>query len=347
LIVITGGGTGGHLAAAQAIKDALNEKGVEPFFIGSSDGQDRAWFENEIGFAGTRFLSSVGVMNKRGIFRVFALIRVAILSCKTRKLLREIGAAAVFSVGGYSAAPAAIAAVTLKIPLVIHEQNAVYGSLNRLLKPFAKGVFCSFDPDSPSRDYPVRDRFFEKARQRSAIETVIFLGGSQGAAAINDFAMSIAKRLSAAGIRIIHQSGRKDYDRVLAFYRENSIDAMVFDFDSDIPAHLQKADLAIARAGAGTLFELAANGLPALFVPYPYAAGNHQMKNAKYLSDRGLGWCVEQSRLTPEIFDVFADADLSGISKALMKLIARDGAKAIAKYILSVQKPLSATNGRE
>ncbi|MDR0747324.1 MAG: undecaprenyldiphospho-muramoylpentapeptide beta-N-acetylglucosaminyltransferase [Helicobacteraceae bacterium] len=338
MIVITGGGTGGHLAAAKAVKNALNEEGIKPFFIGSSGGQDQAWFENEIGFADTRFLSSAGVMNRRGIFRLFALIDIVVLAFKTRKLLREIGATAVFSVGGYSAAPAALAAVGLKIPLVIHEQNAVYGSLNRLLKPFAKEVFCSFDPNSPSRDYPVDDRFFETARQRSAINTVIFLGGSQGAAAINDFAMGIAKRLNDAGIKIVHQSGRKDYDRVLAFYRENSIDAVVFDFDIDMPAHLQKADLAIARAGAGTLFELTANGLPALFVPYPHAAGNHQMKNAKYLSDRGLGWCVEQSRLTPEIFDVFTDVDLSGISKTLMKLIARDGAKAIAKHIVRVQK---------
>jgi UDP-N-acetylglucosamine--N-acetylmuramyl-(pentapeptide) pyrophosphoryl-undecaprenol N-acetylglucosamine transferase len=338
VIVLTGGGTGGHLAVVSAVKEALNAKGIKPFFIGSENGQDRAWFGKDPGFIDRIFLPSRGVMNRRGVGKLFSLFNTARLVLRSRKSLSTLGVKAVFSVGGYAAAPAAIAAASLKIPLVIHEQNAVCGALNRRLKPFCKAFYSSFDPLSPCKDYPVKRVFFDKARVRSKINAVIFLGGSQGADAINKFAMSVAPILADRGVKIIHQCGRAGFEEARNFYEENAIKADVFDFDPNIVDRLTQADFAIARAGAGTLFELTANGLPALFVPYPLAAGNHQMANAKYLSEKELGWCVEESRLSPEALYNVLPADLTDISEQLAKEIRYGGAIVIADCLATLKK---------
>jgi UDP-N-acetylglucosamine--N-acetylmuramyl-(pentapeptide) pyrophosphoryl-undecaprenol N-acetylglucosamine transferase len=338
VILLTGGGTGGHLAVVAAIKEALNAKGFKPFYIGSENGQDRAWFGKDSGFIDKIFLPSAGVVNRRGIGKLFALSKIARLALKARKSLKVLGIKAVFSAGGYSAAPAAIAAASLKIPLVIHEQNAVEGELNRRLKSFCAAFFSSFDPESPCGDYPVKRIFFEKARARSRIKCVIFLGGSQGASAINNFAMNVAPSLDKRGIKIIHQCGNAEFDLIDRFYEQNDINADRFAFEPNLVEKLIKADFAVARSGAGTLFELAANGLPALFVPYPFAAGNHQMANAKFLSDRELSWCVEESRLSSEVLDNILPIDLSEISTQLAKQIHSGGAHAIAERLLILRK---------
>ncbi|MDR2905603.1 MAG: UDP-N-acetylglucosamine--N-acetylmuramyl-(pentapeptide) pyrophosphoryl-undecaprenol N-acetylglucosamine transferase [Helicobacteraceae bacterium] len=338
MIFITGGGTGGHLAVAQAIKESLNENGVKPIFVGSENGQDRAWFAKDFGFEDRIFLPTKGVMNRNIFGKIAGIFTVIRLVFRMRRILRMRDAKVVFSVGGYSAAPAAIAAVTLKIPLVIHEQNAVSGTLNTLMKPFAKRFYSSFDPDSESKDYPIKREFFDKARVRERIKAVIFLGGSQGAKAINDFALSVAPTLAAKKIKIIHQCGKGGLAECRAFYEANKIEADLFDFDLNISDRVAEADLAVARSGAGTLFELAANGLPALFIPYPYAMGNHQMANAKYLCQRELGWCIEQSRLSVEALDNILPLDLSFISEALAKEIRVGGADFIAEKLYAIKK---------
>ena len=338
MIVLTGGGTGGHLAVVSAVKEALNAKGVKPFFIGSDHGQDRAWFGKDSGFIDKMFLPSKGVMNRKGLGKLFSALNNGRLVLRTRKSLSALGVKAVFSAGGYAAAPAAIAAASLKIPLVIHEQNAVSGALNRRLKPFCKAFYSSFDPLSPCTDYPVKRVFFDKARVRSKINAVIFLGGSQGSEAINQFAMSVAPALTARGVKIIHQCGRSGFEEARKFYEENAVDADVFAFNSNLVDLFTQADLAVARAGAGTLFELTANGLPALFVPYPFAAGNHQMANAKYISQKELGWCVEESRLSPEVLFNILPVDLTDISKQLAKEVRYGGAIAIAERLMILKK---------
>ncbi|MDR1451752.1 MAG: glycosyltransferase [Helicobacteraceae bacterium] len=338
MIVLSGGGTGGHLAVVSAVKEVLNAKGFKPFFIGSDYGQDRAWFGRDSGFVDKAFLPSRGVMNRKGLGKLFSLVNNGRLVISARKSLSALGVKTVFCAGGYAAAPAALAAISLKIPLVIHEQNAVSGALNRRLKPFCKAFYSSFDPISPCGDYPIKRVFFEKARVRSKIKTIIFLGGSQGSEAINKFAESVAPSLAERGVKIIHQCGRVGFENMRKFYEENGIVAEVFDFDFNLVDRLVEADFAVARSGAGTMFELTANGLPALFVPYPFAVGNHQMANAKRLSERELGWCVEEARLSPEVLDNILPVDLSDISKRLAKEIRYGGAHAIAERLLILRK---------
>ncbi len=325
MILITGGGTGGHLAIAKSLKEAFLKQNIPVIYVGSTKGQDRAWFEKDPEWAARYFLQSEGVVNKKGFKKLFSLSSIAKETQKAKKILHKHNIKAVVSVGGYSAAPASFAAVLAKTPLFIHEQNAVVGRLNALLKPFAKRFFGSFFP--PFDPYPVDNRYYRTRRIRKDLQTLIFLGGSQGAKQINDLAISLAPKLYKNGIRLIHQCGKRDFERVAKAYEKLGVEVELFDFDSNIVHKIAKADLAIARAGASTVWELAANALPAIFVPYPYAAGDHQRKNAVFIEKRG------GAKLWSEEIDFFS-LDLEAMSSTLTALFKPHGAEIIVREIL-------------
>lgn len=336
MIALTGGGTGGHLAVVDALKNALGLLDQRVIFVGSTKGQDKAWFASDQAFASRYFLDSSGVMNRGFVGKIAAIFALARLVFATIKIFKIEGVKAVVSVGGYSAAPATIAAIITRKKLYIHEQNGVLGALNRIARPFATQFFSSFCEESICKDYPVKREFFDKARIRSSVKTVIFLGGSQGASAINNFAMLLANDLAKNGIKIIHQTGKGDLAKLKQFYADQAIDATVFDFDKNISDQIAKADFAVCRSGAGTLFELAANALPALFVPYPYAAGNHQEANAKFLADQKLADYMNESDLNAQKALEIILADQSAKSERLMKLISPNGANCMAKVIAGI-----------
>ena len=328
MIAITGGGTGGHLKIAKVIKEELNKRDIKPIYIGSTTGQDRNWFELDEGFSKKYFLNSSGVVNKKGVNKIKSLGNIIKLSFEAKKILKENNIKAVFSVGGFSAAPASFASILNNIPLFIHEQNAHIGSLNKLLKPFSKRFFNTFLYNDP---YPIEDKFFE-ARTRNKVKTIIFLGGSQGATFINNLALNLAPKLK--DIKIIHQTGKRDFDKVKSFYEEKGIEAEVFDFDKNLIEKIKQADLAISRAGASTLFELAANKLPAIYIPYPFAAGDHQYYNAKFLKDKKASFLFRQDEISiPKILEII-NLNLEEYSKNLAKINRKNGAKIIVDEIL-------------
>lgn len=331
-ILITGGGTGGHLAIAEAVARECRKRKFDTIYVGSQQGQDRTWFAHTTLFDATYFLPSSGVVNKRGIKKFIALKNIALLALQAKKIIQQHRIDAVLSVGGYSAAPAAIAALLTKTPLFIHEQNAVMGKLNTLLAPFAKRIFCSFLP--PYDPYPVRSQFFATQRIRSKVSTVLFLGGSQGAQQINDLAMQLAPTLHEHKIAIIHQTGKRDYDRVHQFYTKHAIPATYFAFSNELANFFAQADLAISRAGASTLWELAANALPAIYLPYPYAANNHQYHNATFFVQRNCGWLYDSFQQILAILH----QDLSIYSKNLATLARPDGTQYIVDTLLQAIK---------
>jgi len=333
-IAITGGGTGGHLTIAKAIKEELNKRGLKPIYIGSEYGQDRSWFEDDEGFETKYFFNTSGVVNKGKIGKIFSLLNILKYSLKCNSIFKKHSIDAVFSVGGYSAAPASIASIIFKKDLYIHEQNAVIGSLNKLLKPRAKAFFSSYEENSPIKDYPVRDVFFQNARVRDSIKTIIFLGGSQGASAINNFAISIAPTLKEKGIKIIHQSGKRDYEKLKEFYEKNSIDADLFDFTKELENKIKEADFAVSRSGASTMWELVASLLPALFIPYPYAAADHQYHNALFLKEKNLCFLKRENELENSIIDEILASDISKMSLGLNSSINQGGAKKIVDYMI-------------
>ena len=285
-IVITGGGTGGHLSIARAVKEELNKRGMKPLFLGSATGQDRDWFAEDEGFLQKYFFDIRSVVDRGVSGKIGSMAKIFKAAWQSGKIFRENQIETVFSVGGYAAAPATLAAIARNKDFYIHEQNAVMGRLNALFAKKAKAIFSPYLADSPVKDYPVSELFFRNARIRTEIRTMIFLGGSQGASAINEFARSIAGRLHEKGIRIIHQSGQRDFEKMQDFYVKEGIDAELFIFHKKLYEKIAEADFAVCRAGASTLWELAASQLPALYVPYPYAAGDHQYYNAKYLADQ-------------------------------------------------------------
>lgn len=330
--VITGGGTGGHLVIAKTLAETIKSHGYSVIFIGSRSGQDREWFEGSDIFDKSYFLETTGVVNQKGFKKFSALWRIFKAYLYSIKLLKS--ADAIISVGGFSAAPASFAAVTLRKPFFIHEQNATMGKLNTLLKSRADAFFSSYEKDAKVKDYPVNQELFARQRIRRKIETIIFLGGSQGATFINELAFKLAPHLQKRGIHIIHQSGKIDYKRVKEFYETNSIDAEYFAFSKELYSYIEKADLAISRAGASTLWELSANGLPSFFIPYPFAANNHQSANAKFLVEQNLAWCEEQSNTIEMHILQLLNEELETKSRGLINIIAPNGAQKILDEIL-------------
>ncbi len=359
-IVMTGGGTGGHLAIVRAVKEELagsaerlalsteaegdNRPASEPstlnpqrstlVYIGSTQGQDRAWFGEDEDFVARYFLETKGVVNQRGLGKLGSLWMMFRAFTQARKLLKRHQAKVVFSVGGFSAAPTALAAKSMGIPLVIHEQNAALGSLNKLLKPVADHFISSYLPESPVRTYPIKQIFFETARIRERVRTVIFLGGSQGAQAINALALELAPTLQERGIRIIHQAGERNIEATKVAYEALGIEAEVFGFTTRLAEYMAQADFAVARAGASTLWELSANALPTLYIPYPYAASDHQYHNAQFLVQKGLAWLMREEQIEIQKIIALLDEDMSKRSRGLMETIEPGGARQIAEMLV-------------
>ncbi|MGP1484613.1 MAG: undecaprenyldiphospho-muramoylpentapeptide beta-N-acetylglucosaminyltransferase [Campylobacter sp.] len=337
MIVISGGGTGGHLAIAKSLSEEFSKRGEQIMFIGSTNGQDKKWFENDEKFSHKVFLPSRGVVNKKGFAKLISLTNIIFLCFKCRQIFKKHNAKAVISVGGYSGAPASFAALICRLPLFIHEQNAVIGKLNKILKPFAKGFFSSYF--SPFYDYPVAAKFFQTARIRNELKTIIFLGGSQGARSINALALKIAPILATKNIKIVHQCGKNELKNLQNEYKKIGISNLdLFDFSNEIELKMQGADLAISRAGASTLWELVANCLPSIFIPYPYAAANHQVFNAKFLVDKNLAkFCFQNGDNIDEneVEKIINEINLKEISNGLKNQINQNGAKKITDKILS------------
>ncbi len=328
---MTGGGTGGHLAIIKAVKEELLN--VNLIYIGSTKGQDRAWFEEDTQFQSTHFLDTQGVVNQGIVGKFKSIFMLFKATLQARKILKKAEAKVVFCVGGFSAAPTSFAAKSLGIPLVIHEQNAAIGSLNKLLRPYAKAFISSYEEESEILAYPIKKEFFDKSRIRDEIKTVIFLGGSQGAMAINRLALELASLLKERNIKIIHQAGERNIKEVEQTYRDIGVEAEVFGFTTQLSSYMEQADFAIARSGASTLWELCAIACPTLFIPYPYAAGDHQYHNAKFLVDQNLAWISREEDIKLDNITAILDESMKEKSTQLQDITEQDGALKIATLL--------------
>ena len=336
-LCITGGGTGGHLMIAQALVEVAVNNGHEAIFIGSTHGQDRKYFENHSAFSHVYFLETTGVVNQKGFAKLKALFKIFKAFLKSRTLLKKHNIQATYSVGGFSAAPASFATLSRFIPLFIHEQNAVAGRLNKLLKPYAKNFISAYDANSPIQGYPVKEIFHTSARVRKELKTIIFLGGSHGAKAINDLALNVALQLQEMGIKIIHQAGEADFERVQEAYDALGVSVALYAFTKELPSLINQADLAISRAGASTLWELTANGTPALYIPYPYAAGDHQFYNAAFIVKNELGWCQREGQdLKTELLQIVKEP----LKEKSEKLLAYNKTDVAEQMIKNVEESL-------
>ncbi len=334
-VIITGGGTGGHLSVAKSFIDEFYTRGYTVIFIGSTNGQDKQWFQNEPKLRKAYFLQTKGVVNQKLFGKFSSLLMILKGVQKSISIFKEHNVSKVISVGGFSAASGSFAAVLTKTDFYIHEQNSVMGRLNKLTSKFAKEIFSSYLENSKIKDYPINSKYFEHTRVREDVKTIIFLGGSQGATAINNFAVQIAPKLKELNINIIHQTGKSDFEKIKKKYKELNIKADVFDFSTNLIEKMDQADFAVSRAGASTLWELVALGIPALFIPYPHAAANHQYHNAKYLLDNNLCFLKEEKDLDEQYLLESINSDIKSKSEKLISTIKNDAIKNIVNIIIS------------
>ena len=335
MILITGGGTGGHLKIVQILKNSLNQRGIKPVFLGSILGQDRLWFENDNGFSASYFLDSSQVMNKKGFAKLRSLAKILRSLPYVLKLFKQHQIEKVIAVGGYASAPAVLASIIALKPLFLHEQNAILGNVNKIAKPFAKALFSSFEKTSPITDPLLDDFFLQNFRIRKQVQKIIFLGGSLGASAINDLALSLAVGLHKKGIKIIHQTGKNDFKRVASFYHQANIATDCFDFSLQLKHKILEADFAISRAGSSTMFELLANGVPTLFIPYPKAARDHQYYNALHFEKQGLCFLQREQAIDLKTIQQYLESDIAKVSEKLKGLFQGNVAELILNYILA------------
>ena len=356
-VVITGGGTGGHLSVASAFIDEFKNRGFVCVFVGSKGGQDRAFFENDNRLEKKIFFDTQGVVNQKGFKKIQSLFAHLKALKEANKILKLEKPDFVLSVGGYSAAPCAFGAVFNKIPLIIHEQNAKIGRLNQLLKNRARIFFSSYEESSPCKFYPIKQDFFKNARVRSEVKNILIMGGSQGARALNNFALSFACDLKEKKIRLFHQCGKNDFENLQKEYSALNLKLKIFDsmeekdladlefdvglfaFSKIMPKVMNLCDFAISRSGASSLWELCANGLPALFIPYPYAASNHQYFNAKFLEDKNIGFLCDEKVLYDkvlwDILECFKGSEmLSKMSKEVQEECSKSAVSEMVDIIL-------------
>lgn len=332
-IVVTGGGTGGHLSVAKSFIEEFYKRGYKVIFIGSTKGADKQWFQDDPKLFKTYFMDTRGVVNQNLLGKFTSLYMIFKAVIKSIKIFKQNNVSKVISVGGFSAAPASFGAIISKKDFYIHEQNSVMGRLNKLTAKRAKEVFSSYSKNSKVEDYPINEKFFEHSRIRDDIKTIIFLGGSQGASAINNFALKVASKLNDMNINIIHQTGKNDFENIKNEYKKLNIDADVFDFSTQLLEKMNKADFAVSRSGASTLWELVALGIPTLFIPYPYAAANHQYYNAAYLLENDLCYLKREKELNEnDLYDILKE-NMESKSKRLIELIHRDAVRNIVDII--------------
>jgi UDP-N-acetylglucosamine--N-acetylmuramyl-(pentapeptide) pyrophosphoryl-undecaprenol N-acetylglucosamine transferase len=333
-VIVTGGGTGGHLSVAKAFIQEFYSRNYKVIFIGSTKGQDKLWFENESKIYKAYFMDTRGVVNQSVFGKIVSLWLILKAIVKSVTIIKKYNIKKAISVGGFSAAPASFASIVANIDLYIHEQNSVVGKLNKITAKFAKELFCSYIPSSKVKDYPIKAEFFQRAKVRDELKTIIFLGGSQGAKAINDFAIKVAPILKEKNIKIIHQTGKGQYDQIKQKYADIDIDVDLFDFSTKLLDKMEKADFAVSRSGASTLWELVALGIPTFFIPYPYAAANHQYYNAKYLLDNDLCYMQTEQQLDVEYFKKAIQTNNKQKSEKLITLIKPDAVKNIVDIIV-------------
>ena len=288
------------MTPALALGEALTTQGHKVVFLGSQRGLETRLVP-EAGFELVA-LSSGQVMG-RGLFgKLAGAFSILAAVAGAWRALRAHRSEIVISVGGYAAMPATLAAALMRVPLVLVEPNAIPGRVNRLTARFARRVFPAFEiaaqrlrasDRSQVLGVPLRQALVDgfasahAPRLPAAPFHLLVFGGSQGARQINEAMMAAAPRLAAMRLEVFHSAGEADRDRVAAAYEAAGVPATVVDFERDLPSRYAWADVAICRAGALTIAELALSGLPALLVPYPYAADDHQAANAQELEKLG------------------------------------------------------------
>ncbi|HUL23892.1 MAG TPA: undecaprenyldiphospho-muramoylpentapeptide beta-N-acetylglucosaminyltransferase [Thermodesulfobacteriota bacterium] len=315
--VIAGGGTGGHLFPGMAIAEAFldREKGNEVLFIGTEKGIEARVLPG--GKFPLKTIRAKPIQGKSPLEKMKAILGLPMAISEACTILKAFQPQLVLGVGGYASGPALLAASLLGMKRAIQEQNVMPGMTNRILKWFSHRIFVSFEEAKkyfPKRKTlltgnPIRKEFLTALREGKAMRaekdrfTLLIFGGSAGAHRINRAMVEALGDLQGmrSWLKIIHQTGKEDLEFVSKEYRQKGFEALVKPFFEDLPVYYQIADLVVCRSGAGTVAELAVCGKAALLIPYPYAAHDHQLINARKLVDLGAARMILDQELNGKI----------------------------------------------
>jgi len=347
-VVLCAGGSGGHIFPAEALATKLLEQGLKVVLL--TDKRGKAFGANDkiqvVRVNGEAFAG-------RNIFgKAFALFSLGMGAIQSFFILRNLKPLAVVGFGGFASIPGGVGACFARVPLIIHEQNAVLGRANRLLAKKAKLVITSFKktsrvPRGIKTSYvgmPVRQQIAKKAGapypklEPNGKIDILVIGGSQGARILSDVVPAAIKLLPKdiqKKLVICQQCRKEDLERVKEAYKGTGAKVTLASFFDDIPDKMAKAHLIISRSGASSMAEIFAIGRPAILVPFKYAADNHQSANALALKEKGGGWLMNESGFTPaalaeRLESLFENTDV--LKNAASCALIKDTAK-IADYL--------------
>ena len=352
-LMIMAGGTGGHVYPALAVAHTLQADGVDIFWLGTRDGiEARVVPENQFDI---EWISISGIKGK-GLFAlitapfkiIFAMLQTAVIIYRRRPQ-------AALGMGGFVAGPGGLMAKLLILPLLIHESNAVVGLTNKWLAKIANEVLVGF-PDVLSTSHhhhyvgnPVRQTIAalpapeQRLQGRSGNLNLLVVGGSLGAQILNETVpQALAKMDSALRPSVRHQAGHGKLDGIIENYHALDIEASCSEFIEDMAEAYEWADLVICRAGAMTVAEIAAAGVAAIFVPYPYAIYDHQTKNAQFLTEKKAAILISQERFTAErLAELLAELTddrpcLTGLSRRARRYAKTDATRRVADICIEV-----------
>ena len=306
--LVMAGGTGGHIFPGLAVAEALREAGWRVYWLGAPDSMEsllvppRGFTFEAVAFGGVR--------GKGLATLAFLPLKLLRAFWQSLQVVRRVKPDVVLGLGGYITFPGGMMASLWGKPLVLHEQNSVAGLANKVLAQLADRVFTAFPGVFATGQWvgnPLRQAFTQQATPaerfagRSGPLRVLVVGGSLGAKALNDIVpQALALMPEASRPQVIHQSGAKQIEALRANYAAAGVQAELTPFIDDTATAFAQADLVICRAGASTVTELAAVGVAALFVPFPFAVDDHQTTNAQFLVAHGGGWLVPQAELTAQ-----------------------------------------------
>jgi len=356
-VLIAGGGTGGHVIPALAIGRELQAShNAELLFVGTARG-----IENRlVPKAGYKLeLIKVGALKNVSLLtRLRTLFDLPLEILHSRKLIRQFRPDVVIGVGGYASGPAMAAAILGGIPTLAFEPNYVPGFANKIVGKRVSAAAVHFEQtkqffrNARVVGVPVRSEFFTVPPAADHPPTLLVFGGSQGAHAINQAVTSALPEVlrQIPGVHIIHQTGERDYNDVQAAYKSAGASAEVSAFIDNMPQAFARADLLVCRSGASTVAEITAAGKPAIFIPFPRAADDHQRRNAEAIAAAGAAVLMPESELTPQglaqtITQLLADKSrLQAMSEKAQALSHKDAAAQVAQMAVAIAKIGSSGN---
>ncbi len=355
-LLIAGGGTGGHVFPAIAIAQAVKAEDANAsiLFVGTRHGIEKR-IVGDTGYP-MRFVSARGMRQTGFLNNFLGALELPLGALQSVAIIREFRPGFVLGVGGYASGPTLAAAVLMRIPNAIQEQNSVMGTTNRILSKFVDRIFTSWEDTEPSlpakkvllTGNPVRSDLLlgeSPTKGRKKLHILIF-GGSRGARSIN---LAVSGNLDllapvADKVHVLHQTGLGATEEVKRSYERHGIQADVREFIHEMGPAYHWADLIVCRSGAGSLAEITALGKPAIVVPYPYAIGDHQMRNARVLEARGAVKVIPDEKLkngvlSKEIKHISEHPQLlNDMADNSRKLGRPDAARIIAREILKVER---------